>query len=137
MNPLFSVLVLGVLGVIGGLALAPLIAIFGRPTPALVVSRRLALPSPSMINMAHIQVEGVGGLGLVATAVAVAMWDPRIRLAMIVAAALGAGLALVLIAMRQGSGALPSGGVGPEDRSMLPLKTNSAPVSETHGSPAS
>jgi hypothetical protein len=52
---------------------------------------------------------------MVAAVVAVAVVDPRIRLAMIAAAILGAGLALVLIAMRRRTGALPSGGDGPED----------------------
>ena len=118
MEPLLFILVPGLFG---GLVLALLIASKRQGTPSTVVPRRLAAPSPSLINMAHIQVEGVGGFGLVAVAMAVAVVDPRIRLAMIVAAVLGAGLALVLIAMRRRTGALPSGGDGPDDRSMLRL----------------
>jgi hypothetical protein len=118
MEPLLIILIPGLLG---GLVLALLIASKRLGTPSTVVPRRLAAPSPSLINMAHIQVEGVGGLALVAVAAAVAVVDPRIRLAMIVAAVLGAGLALVLIAMRRRTGALPSGGDGPEDRSTLRL----------------
>ena len=114
MEPLLIILVPGLLG---GLVLALLIA-GNRPEPAsIVVPRRLAAPSPALINMARIPVEGVGGLGIVAAVVAVAVSDPRIRLATILAAALGAGLALALIAMRRRTGALPSG--GDDDRSTL------------------
>jgi hypothetical protein len=115
MEPLLIILVPGIFG---GLVLALVIAGKRQRTPSTVVPRRLAAPSPALINMAHIQVEGVGGLGLVAVAVAVALSDPRIRLMMIVAAVLGAGLALVLIAMRRRTGALPSSS-GPDDRSTL------------------
>ena len=115
MEPLLIILVPGIFG---GLVLALIIAGKRQRTPSTVVPRRLAPPSPALINMAHIQVEGVGGLGLVAVAVAVAISDPRIRLAMIVAAVLGAGLALVLIAMRRRTGALPSSS-GPDARSTL------------------
>ncbi len=118
MEPLLIILVPGL---VGGLVLAVLIAGRWQGTPSTVVPRRLAAPSPALINMAHIQVEGVGGLGMVAAVVAVAVADPRIRLAMIVASVLGAGLALVLIAMRRQSGALPSGAGGPDDGSMLHL----------------
>lgn len=121
MEPLLLILVPGL---VGGLVLALLIAGRRQGTPSTVVPRRLAAPSPALINMAHIQVEGVGGLGLVAVAVAVAVVDPRIRLALIVAAVLGTGLALVLIALRRRTGALPSGGDGPDDRSILHLDGN-------------
>ena len=94
-----------------------------KATPSIVVSRRLAAPSPSLINMASIKIEGIGGLGMVAAVVAVAVSDPRIRLATLIAATLGLGLALVLIAMRRHTGALPSSGDGPEDRSTLHLDT--------------
>ena len=77
-------------GLFGGLVLALLIALnraINWPrTPGVVVSRRLESPSPSLINMANIRIEGVGGLGMVAAVVAVAVTDPRIRLATIVAA---------------------------------------------------
>ena len=118
MEPLLIILIPGMLG---GLVLALLIA-FNRPrTPTIVVPRRLALPSPSQINMANIRIEGLGGLGMVAAVVAVAVADPRIRLATIAAAILGAGLALVLIAMRRRTGALPSGGDGPQDHLTLSI----------------
>ena len=116
MEPLLIILVPGVFG---GLILALLIAGNRFGTPSTFVPRRLAAPSYALINMAHIQVEGIGGLGMVAAVIAVAVADPRIRLAMIVAAVLGTALALVLIAMRRRTGALPSGGGNPDDRSLL------------------
>lgn len=123
MEPLLIILVPGLFG---GLILALLLyqwsASRRHAARSIVVSRRLAAPSPSLINMANIKVEGVGGLGMLAAVVAVAVTDPRIRLAMIVAAVLGVGLAVVLIAMRRRTGALPSTGDGPEDRSMLHLE---------------
>jgi hypothetical protein len=118
MEPLLIILVPGLLG---GFVLALLMAGTRRRPPSAIVPRRLAPPSPSMINMANIQVEGIGGLGMVTAVVAVAVADPRIRLATILAAVLGVGLALVLIRMRRGNGALPSGGDGPDDRSILHL----------------
>lgn len=118
MEPLLIILVPGLLG---GLVLALLLAGNRQGTPTTVVPRRLAAPSPALINIANIRVEGVGGLGMVAAVVAVAAADPRIRLATILALVLGAGLALVLIAIRRRTGALPSGGDGPEDRSTLRL----------------
>lgn len=119
MEPLLIILVPGLFG---GLVVALVIARNRRGTPATFVPRRLAAPSPALINMAHIQVEGVGGLGMVAAVVLVAVADPRIRAAMIVGAVLGAALALVLIRMRRQTGAVPSGGGGPDDRSMLHLR---------------
>jgi hypothetical protein len=84
------------------------------------VPRRLAAPNPAVINMASIRVEGIGGLGMVAAVVTVALTDPRIRLAILLAAVLGAGLALVLIAWRRDA-TFPSTGNGPDDRSLLHL----------------
>lgn len=116
MEPLLLILVPGI---VGGLVLALLIARKWARTPSTVVPRRLEAASPSLINMAHIKVEGIGGLGMVAAVAAVAIADPRIGLATIVALVLGGGLALLLIAMRRRSGAMPSSGEGPADRSTL------------------
>jgi hypothetical protein len=122
MEPLLIVLVPGLLG---GLVLALLIVIarvLNRQEPrAIVVPRHLAAPSPSLINMANIRVEGIGGLGMVAAVVAVAIADPRIRLATVIAGCLGTGLALVLIALRRRSGAMPWSGDGTDHRSTLRL----------------
>jgi hypothetical protein len=108
-------------GLAGGLVLALLIAATRGKAPSIVVPRRLAEPSPTLINMAHIPVEGLGGLGMVAAVAVVAITDPRIRLAIVIAWVLGAGLALSMIALRRRTGALPSGGDGPDDRSLLHL----------------
>ena len=110
-------------GILGGFLLSLLIARFRRTTPPTFVPRQLEAPSPSLINMAHIKIEGLGGLGMVAAVIAVAIADPRIRLAIIIAAVLGAGLALGLIAARRRTGSLPSGGDDHDDRSMLHLET--------------
>ena len=116
MEPLLIILIPGIFG---GLVLALLMARKWRGTPSIVVPRRLEAPSPSLINMAHIKVEGIGGLGMVAAVVVVAIADPRIGLATIVALVLGGGLALFLIAMRRRAGS--SSGEGPDERSILHL----------------
>jgi hypothetical protein len=124
MEPLLIILVPGMLG---GLVLAVILAGKRQGTPpSTVVPRRLAAPSPALINMAQIKVEGVGGLGMVAAVVLVALADPRIRLATIVGAVLGLGLAIVLIARRRHNGATPSLGDGPDDRSVLRLDAGRA-----------
>ncbi len=109
-------------GLIGGLGVAALIAATRRGTSPTFVPKRLAPPSPTLINMAYIRVEGVGGLGMVAAVAIVAVTDSRIGLATFVALVLGGGLAAALIALRRRTGSLPSSGEGPEDRSLLHLK---------------
>jgi hypothetical protein len=74
-----------------------------------------------LINMAHIKVEGIGGLGMVAAVVVVAIADPRIGMATIAAAVLGVGLALLLIVVRRNSGALPFRGDDEANGSTLRL----------------
>jgi hypothetical protein len=117
MEPLLMVLIPGLFG---GLVLSWLIARNRSTTPPTLVPRRLEAPSPSLINMSSIKVEGLGGLGMVAAVIAVAIADSRIRLAMIVALVLGGGLALALIAIRgRARGSRVNG--DPDDRSMLHL----------------
>jgi hypothetical protein len=113
MEPLLIILIPGFFG---GLVLALLIAGWRPGTSSTVVPRRLAAPSPALINIAHIQIEGVGGLGMVGAAVAVAIAEPRVRLATILALVLGAGLALVLIAMRRRTVVFPYSGGNPDHR---------------------
>ena len=122
MEPLLVILVPGV---VGGVVLALLIALRPARKGAIVVPRRLDAPSPALINMAHIRVEGLGGLGLFAAVVAVAIADPRIRLAILIAAVVGSAAAFVLIWIRRRTGALPSAGNGPGDRSLLHLSDGS------------
>jgi len=122
MEPLLLILIPGTLG---GLALALLIPRLRRRT-RLVVPHQLEPASTTLINMAHIRVEGVGGLGLVAAVLAVAAFDPRIRMAILGAAVLGTVLALALIRLRRSTGALPSGTDGPDGR--LPLGLDRGPA---------
>jgi hypothetical protein len=119
-----TLLIVLVPGIVGGLALALVLAARWKRIPSIVVPRRLEAPSSALINMAHIKVEGVGGLGLVAAVVAVAIADSRIGLATVLAVISGAGLALALIVRRRQTGALPSGGNGPDDRSILHLEND-------------
>jgi hypothetical protein len=121
MEPL---LILMVLGLFGGLGLSILIARDRRGTPPTFVPRRLAAPTPAIINMANIRVEGIGGLGMVAAVIAVAIADSRIRAAIIIALVLGGGLALALIALRRRAGPLSSAGDDPDDRSMLHIDSD-------------
>jgi hypothetical protein len=119
MDPLLIILIPGLFG---GLILALLIAATRRGTPPTFVPKRLEAPSPTLINMSQIKIEGVGGLGMVGAVVIVALADSRIRLATLIALVLGGGLAMVLIALRRRNGSLPSAGPGPEDRSVLHLE---------------
>ena len=119
MEPLLIVLIPGLFG---GLVLSWLIGRRRSTTPPTFVPRRLEAPSPSLINMSSIKVEGLGGLGMVAAVVAVALADSRIRLAMIIALVLGGALALALIVMRRGAEQPGSDG-DPNDHSMLHLES--------------
>ena len=121
MEPL---LILLVLGLFGGLVLSWLIARNRRGTPPTFVPRRLAAPSPALINMANIRVEDIGGLGMVAALIAVAIADSRIRVAIIIALVLGVGLAFAMIALRRRRGVFPSSGDGPDDRSLLHIESD-------------
>jgi len=123
MEPLLMGLVLGLSG---GLALSFLIARNRRGTPPTFVPRRLEAPTPALINMAQIRVEGIGGLGMVAAVIAVAIADSRIRMAIVVALVLGVGLAVGLIAWRRRGGPLSSAGGDPDDRSLLHLEVTEA-----------
>jgi hypothetical protein len=124
MEPLLIVLVPGV---IGGILLAVLLASRRITVRTGGVGRRLAPPSPSLINMAHIPVEGGGGLGIVAAVIAVALAEPRIRVVIGIAALCGAGLAGALIAWRRHRGPLISGGDDSGPHSMLGLGREQQP----------
>jgi hypothetical protein len=116
MEPLLIILVPGLLG---GLVLALCLSLNRQKPPSIAVPRRLETPTPSLINMAHIKVEGIGGLGMVAAVVAVAIADPRIRVATIIAVGLGAGLAWLLIAIRRRSGGMPWSSDGTDNQFTL------------------
>ena len=124
------VLIILIPGVVGGLVLAGLIASKRISLRTDGVERQLAPPSPSLINMAHIRVEGGGGLGIVAAVIAVALADSRIRLAIGIAALLGVVFAVILIARRRGTGPLMSGGDASGPHSTLGLDADRRPAAQ-------
>lgn len=124
MEPLLIIILPGVLG---GIVLALLMTRFSFGSEGEAQASPLEAPSTSVINMARIRVVGVGGLGLVAMAVTVAIFVPRIRSSMILAFLLGVALATALIALRRRKGPLSSSN-DPGAHSMFPIAT-SAPRS--------
>src|SRR5262245_9730564 len=69
--------------------------------------------SIDVINMAHIRVAGVGGLGLVATAAFVSFVVPAIRYSILAGLTLGVIFAAALVAYRRRGGPMPSSGGRP------------------------
>ena len=105
---MLPLLVILVPGFAGGLLLA--VALFHmRPRPVHgPLPQRLPLATASLINMAHIQVNGVGGLGMLALAVVLAIAIPWIRLVVTGTLVVGGVGAAVLILMRRRTGPFPS-----------------------------
>ncbi len=105
MDPVTLVVVPGLLG---GIIIALVIVRFQRHS----LSRIDPFESIStdVINAARIRVAGLGGLGLVAMAVVVAVAVPRIGVPLAIGLVLGAVLALLLVAWRNRTGAMPSSG---------------------------
>lgn len=110
MDPVTMIIVPGFLG---GLVFAVVVLALqrrstaSRPTPR--PYRREPL-STDVINMASIKVAGVGGLGLVAVAAAIALDIPRIFQTIAIGVVLGIGLAAFLILRRRETGSMPSSG---------------------------
>lgn len=125
MEPLLIIVVPGLLG---GIVFALLFIRLGGGPNDVPGDARLAPPSTNMINMANIRVSGVGGLGMVAMSIVVAIFVPRIRLTMALALVLGAALAAALIAVRRRQGPLGST-TPPGAHSMFPseIPTPAAP----------
>ena len=112
-------LIIIVPGLIGGVVFAVLFArLHGGPEAS--NETRLDPPSTNLINMARIRVAGMGGLGMLAMSIVVAIFVPRIRLTMAIALVLGAALAGGLIALRRRLGPWSSNGQHPGAHSMLP-----------------
>ncbi len=111
MDPVTLVLIPSVLG---GFAVAWLIARsggrIGSRGPSTLVDAPLEPVSTDVINIAHIRAAGLGGLGLFAMALVVALFVPAIRLAVTVGVLSGAVLAAVMILRRRRTGPLPSSG---------------------------
>jgi hypothetical protein len=119
-------------GMLGGVILALLIITFGNPLRPEAADTRLEPPSPHLINMAQIRVAGGGGLGMVAMAIIVAIFVPRIRFSMAIALVLGGALAAALIAYRRRQGPLGST-TTPGAHSMFPMETPPAAAPTARG----
>jgi hypothetical protein len=124
-------------GVAGGAVVALLLTVAHRLRPGQRQTDAFAQGSEArrtdVINIASIRVAGVGGLGLVAMAVALAWSIPRIGQSMALGALLGAGFAAVLILWRRRIGPLPTSGGRPGantalsiDEPVSPENTNAA-----------
>ena len=109
MDPVTLIIVPGLLG---GLVIAVLFFWWQRRSspPPVVPSFRPDEASTDVINMSSIKVAGIGGLGLVAMAAAVALDVPRIGQTLAIGAVCGALIAAVMIYRRRSSGSLPSSG---------------------------
>jgi hypothetical protein len=79
------------------------------------------------INIAHIRVAGVGGLGLVAAALVVAVFIPSIGTSLAIGAALGTIFAVVLILWRRRAGPMNSSGRRPGANTTLSIETLESP----------
>src|SRR5262245_29147753 len=136
MDPVMIVLIPGILG---GFALAWLIARLGARTgsrgPNTLVNAPLEPVSTDVINIAHIRAAGLGGLGLFAIALAVAWFVPAIRLAVSASVVLGALLGAVMIFRRRRIGPLPSSGGSAGANVVLSIDRPGAPENDdTKGS---
>jgi hypothetical protein len=105
---LTSLLVVAV--VVGGLLVALLMRIAQRRRPGEPAGVRRADAGKGDINISSIPVAGVGGLGLVAVAFALAWSFPRIGETVAIGALLGVGLAAFLILRRRRAGPMPTSG---------------------------
>ncbi len=111
MDPATAILIPGFLG--GRVVAAAIILLQRRATPqSVAVPYRSDPVTPNIINMASIKVAGVGGLGLVAMSVAVALDVPRIAQTVGLGIALGTIGAVIVIWRRRQTGVLPSSGRG-------------------------
>ena len=79
-----------------------------------------------VINMAHIRVAGVGGLGLVVVAGAVAVGIPQVGKSLAAGLLLGALMAVLLIRHRRARGPMPSSGQRPGANVVLSIDTPDA-----------
>jgi hypothetical protein len=107
----------------GGLVVAFLLVRLNRRL-ASPVGRRLVRPehgATDVINMAHIQVVGIGGLGLVAMSAIVAAYIPAVGLSLAAGVTLGTLLAAVLILRRKKSGPMPSSSRQPGANTILSI----------------
>ena len=119
-------MLLMVVAFVGGLVVAPLLALFHRRSSPVrePLPRRDDAPLVDAINIAQIRVTGIGGLGFVLLAFAVAAYIPSIGVSLATGAALGIVFAVVLILRRRRRGPLPSSGGRPGANTMLSIEMN-------------
>lgn len=125
MDPVIGVLIPGILG---GLVLAWLLVKLPRRRPGPVDDPFAGMAATSVINMSQLRVAGVGGLGLVAMAVATALDVPRIGQSLALGLILGAVFAAVLILRRRRTGPMPSSGRHAGANNMLSIDETPAPA---------
>jgi hypothetical protein len=118
-----------VLGFFGGLLIAGVtILLQRRAKPSSLITPVPYRQDPitiDMINMASIKVAGVGGLGLVAMAAAVALDVPRIAQSVGIGIFFGAIGALIVILRREKTGVMPSSGRGMGANTVLAIDQHS------------
>jgi hypothetical protein len=125
MDPVIGTLVPSIAG---GLVIAFLIARF-RWGGSNMLSGPTEKSAPTdEINMAHIRAAGVGGLGLLAMALVVAWFVPRIGQTLIVGGVLGLGLGIGLILRRRRNGPLPSSSGTAGANNVLSIDQPAAPA---------
>ena len=114
-----------VAGVTGGVVVALLLAVAHRLRPGRRQSDAFAYGSgpgrTDVINIASVRVAGVGGLGLVAVAAALAWSIPRIGQTILFGALLGVVLAAALILWRRRHGPMPTSGGRPGANTTLSI----------------
>jgi hypothetical protein len=114
------------LAFVGGLAVALLLALFHHRSSGVrePLPRGDDAPLVDAINIAHIRVAGIAGLGFVLLALSVAVYIPSIGVSLATGAALGIVFAIVLIVRRRSRGPLPSSGERPGANTMLAIDTD-------------
>ena len=95
-------------GILGGVFVALIASRLSARRPPVPSQYQLRTADPGLINMARIKIDGIGGLGMVAMAVIVAISVPWIRASVALSLILGVVVAALLIAWRYRSGPLTS-----------------------------
>jgi hypothetical protein len=121
-------------GLVGGLVVAFLLTrlnrrFASRVVPGAPTQERLSTD----INMAHIQVVGIGGLGLVAMCAIVAVFVPAVGISLAAGFGLGTLLAAALILRRKKSGPMPSSSQRPGANTVLSI--DEPPPAQETGKP--
>jgi hypothetical protein len=126
------IVTLAAAGVVGGLAMAAWLFRFNRAHSGTPLDSGAPKDGPTdIINMAHIRVEGVGGVGMVLMAIAVALGVPQVGKSMATGLLLGGLLAVLLVRWRQKTGPMPSSGQRPGANTTLAIDApDPAPLAE-------